>query len=307
MGGVFREKGAEVSRRAGMSQPDSRGPLIEALRQHLGKWGVAKAEEAPAFSCGAEAVDRLLPSGGLRHGMLVEWVGVAAGGSPAEESNAKQRATKSVRARGGPPAATHGAITLGLLAAREACREGGVLVVIDRARTFYPPAAAAWGVDLGRLIVVWPQNARDELWAAVQALRSPVVAAVWASIDRLDGRAFRRLQLAAEEGRTLGALVRPPSARGRPTWAEVRLEISPLSVVRGPLYGSNGRRTTDHGRFIQVRLGHCHNGRAGGSAMLEIDDMARTVRQMSSTDVPHSLPVVTQLAHSASRSLPARA
>jgi hypothetical protein len=182
-----------------------------------------------------------------------------------------------------------------------------VLVVIDQARTFYPPAAAGWGIDLGRLIFVWPQNARDEMWAAVQALRSPVVAAVWASIDRLDSRAFRRLQLAAEEGRTLGALVRPPSARGQPTWAEVRLEVSPLSVVRGPLQGSNRRRARDCGRFVQVRLVHCHSGRAGGVAMLEIDDVARTVQQVSSTDVSLPLSVVTQLADSASRSLPARA
>jgi hypothetical protein len=200
-----------------------------------------------------------------------------------------------------------GATTLSLLAARETCREGGVLVVIDRSQTFYPPAAAAWGVDLERLIVVQPQDARDELWAAVQALRSPVVAALWARIDRLESRAFRRLQLAAEAGRTLGALVRPPSARGQPSWADVRLEVGPLSVVHSPLHLSHGPRTTDHGRFVQVRLVHCHSGRAGGTAMLEIDDVARTVQQMSPRTVPHSLPVVAELADSASRSLPARA
>jgi hypothetical protein len=200
---------------------------------------------------------------------------------------------------------------LALLAAREACRDGGVLVVIDRAQTFYPPAAAAWGIDLERLIVVRPQNARDELWAAVQALRSPVVAAVWACIDRLDSRAFRRLQLAAEAGRTLGALVRPPIARGQPTWAEVRLEVRSRAKSRE----SKARVSTldprllilDSLRYVQVQVLHCHSGRAGGVAMLEIDDVARAVRQVSSTDVSHPLPVVSQLADSASRSLPARA
>ena len=112
--------------------------------------------------------------------------------------------------------ARSGAATLSLLCAREACRQGGALVVIDRQQTFYPPAAAAWGIDLDRLIIVRPQSARDELWAAVQSLRSPAVAAVWAPIDRLDSRAFRRLQLAAQAGRTLGLLLRPRTSAANP-------------------------------------------------------------------------------------------
>jgi hypothetical protein len=170
-------------------------------------------------------------------------------------------------------------MTLGLLGAREACREGGVLVVIDRRQTFYPPGAAAWGIDLDRLIVVHPQNASDELWAAVQALRSPAVAAMWAAIDRLDSRAFRRLQLAAQAGRTLGVLVRPASAREQPSWADVTLGIRPLSVVRSQLHGSNGPPTTDHRRQVHVQVLRCHPGRAGGSAVLEIDDVAHIVQE----------------------------
>jgi hypothetical protein len=128
---------------------------------------VALGKDVTVFSSGAAALDRLLPGGGLRHGMLVEWLAEPTGS---------------------------GAVTLSLLAAREACRQGGVLVVIDRERTFYPPAAAAWGIDLARLIVVHPRTARDALWAAVQSLRSPVVAAMWTAIDRLDSRQFRRLR-----------------------------------------------------------------------------------------------------------------
>jgi hypothetical protein len=197
-------------------------------------------------------------------------------------------------------------VTLSLLAAREACREGGALVVIDRRQIFYPPAAAAWGIDLDRLIVVRPRSARDELWAAVQSLRSPAVAAVWGMIDRLDSRAFRRLQLAAQAGRTLGLLLRPPSARGQPSWADVRLEVSPLSVVRSPLH-SYGPRTTDHGRCLHVRLLRCRGARPGGFATLEIDDAAYAVREVSSNHDTHPLPVARELADPADRSFPARA
>ena len=139
------------------------------------------------------------------------------------------------------------------------------------------------------------------MWAAVQALRSPVVAAVWGKFERLESRAFRRLQLAAEVGRTLGVLLRPVTARGQPSWATVRLEVRPWSAVRSPLPGNDGQRTANHGRWAQVRLVHCRGGREGGSATLEIDDVARIVQSGFTYD-PHPLHVVTELADSASRS-----
>src|SRR5262245_29408053 len=203
--------------------------VVRRLREQLGRREAATlGEDITVFSSGASALDRLLPAGGLRHGMLVEWLA---------------------------PSSGSGAVTLSLLAAREACRQGGVLVVIDRERTFYPPAAAAWGIDLARLIVVHPQTARDALWAAVQSLRSPAVAAMWTSVDHLDDRAFRRLQLAVGDGRTLGLLVRPASIRGQPSWADVQL--CPRSVVHGPSWKCNGQRTTDNGRYLQVQITRC--------------------------------------------------
>jgi protein ImuA len=265
-----------------------RGQLVDGLRRQLGRWEAASAvEEANLFSCGVTAIDRLLPGGGLRHGMLVEWVTVntsiikainqlapgSAGGSRYDS------ARKNPGRAGG--CSIRGAATLGLLAAREACRQGGALVVIDRRQTFYPPAAAAWGIELERLIVVHPQNARDELWAAVQALRSPAVAAMWAAIDRLDSRAFRRLQLAAQGGRTLGVLVRPARARAEPSWADVTLGVgsrveSQESRARIPALDSRPL-ALDLSRRVRVQLVRCHSGRAGGSVVLEINDAAYTV------------------------------
>jgi hypothetical protein len=185
-----------------------------------------------------------------------------------------------------------------------------VLVVVDLARTFYPPAAAAWGVDLQRLIVVHPKSARDALWAAGQSLRSPAVAAVWAALDRIDDRAFRRLQLAAEAARAVGLIVRPASARGQPSWADVRLGVencglriadcgltttirNPKSEVRNPIF-------CDFHRRLQIRLLRCRHGRAGGAVVLEIDDAGYTVREASANDDAHPLPVAAELADSAS-------
>jgi hypothetical protein len=272
------------------------------------------AEDTPTFSSGAAAIDRLLPGGGLQHGMLVEWLAELPG---------------------------CGAATLGLLAAREACRAGGMLVVLDRAGTFYPPPAVGWGVDLARLIVVRPRTVRDELWAAVQSLRSPVVAAVWMMIDRLDSRNFRRLQLAAEAGRTLGVLVRGASAHGQPSWADLRLGVqSRESMTNDEIRMTNDRKS--HSTFVirissftplpapcrlvQVSLLRLRGGRAGGSVLLEIDDAAHAVREVNRgvpllvVDSPwrtcpavpvhhdtHPLPVVAELADPAAAAHSARA
>src|SRR5205085_6193640 len=83
--------------------------------------------------------------------------------------------------------------------------------------------------DLDNLLVVRPREKADELWALDQALRCPAVAAVWGPVGELDDRALRRLQLAAEEGRGLGLLLREASVCGRPSWADVRLLVRPLT------------------------------------------------------------------------------
>jgi protein ImuA len=257
---AFAMRNAPPSEHADLSQQDAREQLVSGLRRQLGRWEAAgAADDTVVFSCGVPAIDRLLPSSGLRHGMLVEWLAGPSG------------------AVGG------GAATLGLLGAREACAEGGALVVIDRSQTFYPRAAAAWGIDLDRMIVVHPKDARDELWAAVQALRSPAVAAMFATIDRLDSRAFRRLQLAAQAGRTLGMLLRPRGAREELSWADMSLEVETRakgreSRARLSALGSRFSALDFH-RRIQVRLLRCHNGRAGDSVVLEINDAAQTVRE----------------------------
>jgi hypothetical protein len=310
---------------------DPRGHLIQQLRRQLGRWeAAAPAEETAIFSSGAAAIDRLLPGGGLRHGMLVEWLGEESRRAEEQESGSYSSTPRLLsRSSALLLSRSFSAATLSLLAAREACRTGGILVVLDRQQTFYPPAAAAWGIDLDRLVVVRPRNVRDELWAAVQSLRSPAVAAVWGAIDRLESRAFRRLQLAAQAGRTLGLLLRPASVRGQPSWADVQLIASRESPKGYPARRRKDERSgmRDKGwqktkvfdpssfiphplspfRRLEVRVLRLRGGRAGSWATLEIDDAAHTVREVNSQHDTHPLPVVTKLADPTGRSRSARA
>ncbi len=198
--------------------PDSssREALLRALAEQMQQCQTARRRSPEAVvSTGYVVLDRAL-GGGLHRGTLVEWL-VQEGGS--------------------------GATTLALAAAKEGCGETGSLVVVDRRRTFYPLAAAACGIDLSRLILVRPQDDRDETWVIDQALRSGGASAVLAWPEKLDDHLFRRLQLAAEAGDTLGLFVRAGRAIADPSWADVRFLVEPQPSLPSSA-GAAARRTT---------------------------------------------------------------
>lgn len=84
---------------------------------------------------------------------------------------------------------------------------------------------AAHGVGLSRLLLIHPGNATDALWAVEQVLRSGTCAAVLAWSRRADANSLRRLQLAAEAGRSLGLLFRPRARGAKPSPAALRLYL----------------------------------------------------------------------------------
>jgi len=92
----------------------------------------------------------------------------------------------------------------------------------------YAPALAAAGLDLARLFVVHCKAPKDALWAFEQALRAPECGAAFAWLSTHDERALRRLQVAARDGRTWGALWRRPGQRGSATAAPLRLALAPV-------------------------------------------------------------------------------
>ncbi len=179
--------------------------IIESLAQKVRQCqAVSRGSQAATISTGYAMLDRALLAGGLHRGTIVEWL-------MSEEGS--------------------GATRLALAAAREACGEGGALVVVDRRRTFYPLAAAACGIDLSNMILVRPASDRDETWAIDQSLRAGGASAVLAWPEKLDDHLFRRLQLAAEAGGAIGLLVRPAQAIAEPSWSEVRWLVEPLASL----------------------------------------------------------------------------
>ena len=92
----------------------------------------------------------------------------------------------------------------------------------------YIPFAPAWqaaGIELRQLQVVEAGSPRDALWAAEQCLRSGSCGAVLCWPQAADDRALRRLQVAAESGRTLAFAIRPLTAARNPSPAALRIAI----------------------------------------------------------------------------------
>ena len=130
----------------------------------------------------------------------------------------------------------------------------------------FAPSLAAHGVVLERLLVVrapavpagdslanrsvvprrgspkgmWAPGARA-LWAFEQSLGSGAcdIAMAWAKRPR--AKEIRRLQLAAEHGRTLGVLFRPQQAARESSYAALRMTLTPCAHgVRVTLLKSKG-------------------------------------------------------------------
>jgi hypothetical protein len=101
----------------------------------------------------------------------------------------------------------------------------------------YAPALSAHGAALERMLVVRPSGQRgnpqrgrasEPLWAFEQTLGSGAsdIALAWAARSPR-ARAIRRLQLAAERGKTLGVLFRPQRAASESSAAVLRICVEP--------------------------------------------------------------------------------
>ena len=94
----------------------------------------------------------------------------------------------------------------------------------------YAPALQAAGIDPARMLLIYPKDHREALWALEQTLKTGACGAVlgWPSERRLRFAEIRRLQFAAKQGRTWASLFRPARVAGEASAAELRLRLQPL-------------------------------------------------------------------------------
>jgi hypothetical protein len=132
-------------------------------------------------------------------------------------------------------ARSSGKAALVLAAAARATACGRLVAWIDAHRELYPPAAAALGVDLDRLLVVRPARGTSMALAAARAAeivaqsRAFVLIVVDLGAAKLEGTPAARLRQATHEAEAATVLLLGPQASS--TCATVRLEVSPRQAV----------------------------------------------------------------------------
>ena len=210
---------------------------LSARIRQLERARVRSVRDVTVSSSPAVGLNRLLPDVMSLRGGLIEWLSDMKGA---------------------------GGTSLAVLASQSAI-ENELWVFVDGQQQLHAAGFASLSLDLRRMVLVKPERPTDVLWAVEQALRTRGVGAVMCEVDRLSSAAFRRLQLAAETGGSLGILLRPERVRHQPSWAEYRLLVRPLATA-GPPSASHPRRRL----LVEVLRGR--KGFTTESVIVELDD-----------------------------------
>jgi protein ImuA len=123
-------------------------------------------------------------------------------------------------------AAACGGFIAGLLASL--MQNGGACLWIGVSRTLFPPALKAFGVEPDRIIFVDLKREKDILWAMEEALKCGGLAAVIAELREISFAQSQRLQLAVEQSRVTGFLLRKDPGKLSTTACAARWRITPL-------------------------------------------------------------------------------
>ncbi len=173
---------------------------VEALLKHPALWkGRQQHEKRETFSTGHPELDAALPSGGWPVGALTELM-VAHEGV--------------------------GEFTLLLPALAALTQQQQWIALVAPPYTPYAPALVNAGIALERLLVIDCNDAKDAYWTTEQLLRSAVFSSVvlWADKSS-DERRQRRLQLAAEQGRSWAVCYRSHRAARTSSPAGLRIVL----------------------------------------------------------------------------------
>jgi len=122
----------------------------------------------------------------------------------------------------------------------------------------YGPGLSDGGFDTGRLMLCRAGSGKDCLWAMEEALRSSLLYAVVGEPDmRVDLTASRRLQLAAERGRTLGLVL-----GARKSGADQAGSLNP-SAVHSRWHAAPASTGNGEGAAWHLSLQRCRGGGDG--------------------------------------------
>lgn len=128
------------------------------------------------------------------------------------------------------PTPEHSAATSGFISGilTSLMQNGGACLWISTSRKLFPPALIAFDVEPDRLIFVDVQREKDILWVMEEALKCKGLSAVIAEVRNISFAQSRRLQLAVENSKVTGFLLRNDLRRLSSTTCVARWQVSHL-------------------------------------------------------------------------------
>jgi protein ImuA len=136
-------------------------------------------------------------------------------------------------------------------------KTGNAAAWIGGSRMLFPPALKAFGIAPDQIIFIELKKEKDILWSVEEALKCEGLAAVIGEMPELNFTSSRRFQLAVEQSRVTGFILRSNPRSLHPNACVSRWKINPL-----PGFSEEGLPGLGHPRW-QVDLQKMRNGRPG--------------------------------------------
>ena len=174
---------------------------------------------------------QIYPLQGLKHAPVANALNVGLGPIEAAFPNASFPigAIHEFLSIGMPGAAATSGFIAGLLSAL--MQNNGASIWISASRLLFPPALKAFGLEPDRIIFVDVHNEKEALWSMEEALKCNGLAAVIGELPEISFTASRRLQLAVEQSRVTGFILRQDPRNLSTTACVSRWKITPLVSV----------------------------------------------------------------------------
>lgn len=154
-------------------------------------------------------------------------------------------------------AAACGGFVAGLLGSLSANGGSGVCAWISTKRLLFPPSLKNFGIEPDQIIFIDVSREREVLWVMEEALKCEGFVAVISELSELNFIQSRRLQLAVEESKVTGFVLRNDPSKLMTTACVARWKIVPIkSQLNGQLPGVGFPRWN-------VELSKVRNGNPG--------------------------------------------
>jgi protein ImuA len=110
-------------------------------------------------------------------------------------------------------------------------KNGGASLWIGSSRTLFPPALKFFDIDPEKIIFIDLRREKDVMWAMEEALKCDGLVAVVGEIQELNFTASRRFQLAVEQSRVTGFILRHNPRNLNITACVTRWKITHLPTI----------------------------------------------------------------------------